>query len=77
MIWEMTWKIPWGLTLDSRRVEACSVWLCLAVHLRNAIHVRCRRQRAPLIASVLTLGCAPIVILDKPHKFLKLRPVKV
>jgi hypothetical protein len=65
MIWEMTWKIPWGLTLVQRQVEACTVSLRLAVYLQNALHV------------VLTLGYAPIVTLDKPHKFLKFGPVKV
>jgi hypothetical protein len=33
--------------------------------------------RSTANVAVLTLGSAPIVTLDKPHKFLKFRPVKV
>jgi len=40
MIWEMTWKIPWGLTLDSKTRGS------FAVHSGNAIYVRCRPQRS-------------------------------
>jgi hypothetical protein len=50
---------PVGLTLDSKTCGSVHCVLAFCCALAKCYPVRCRRQRAPLIASVLTLGvCA-------------------